>query len=373
MENVDYYLKNILLHEITHIRIFSPYILGKLNLNSTINGVPCITSRNVLTQARKHFNCDGLRGVPLEDQGGDGSAGSHWESRYMLGDYMISTDFPDSSISDITLALFEDSGFYKVNYYSGGIFKFGKGDGCRFFNEKCIVNNQATFKDFCDEPTALLCSSSRILKSSCYLGTYNSLPSEYAYFSNKRLGGYPSANYCPVAYEQPPKSDYFPKHCQFGSDSSNYGEKLGENSFCFMSSIVAESSNDSEEKPVCYEIECDAINKKIIVKIGSSIVECPNGGASVDAPSGMKGTINCPEYSELCPSNDIVCNDMYTCFTKFAKKDGYNYATSPYNYEGATYPYDDYDDDTVPVRRSGSFNLRINLVLIIAICLFSLI
>ena len=51
----------------------------------------------------------------MENQGLTGSAGSHWESRYMLGDYMISTEYMDNVISDITLALFEDSKIYKVN------------------------------------------------------------------------------------------------------------------------------------------------------------------------------------------------------------------------------------------------------------------
>ena len=123
---INVYMKNILLHEITHILIFSPGIIGSLRLNNTINGVPHIISKNVVAKAKEHFGCNSMEGVPLENQGGSGTMGSHWESRYMLGDYMVSTDFPDSAISDITLALFEDSGFYKVNYYSGGLFKFGK-------------------------------------------------------------------------------------------------------------------------------------------------------------------------------------------------------------------------------------------------------
>ena len=63
-------------------------------------------------------------GVELENQGGDRSAGSHWEARYMLGDYIISTDYIEYSISDITLAYFEDIEFYKVNYYNGGLLPY---------------------------------------------------------------------------------------------------------------------------------------------------------------------------------------------------------------------------------------------------------
>ena len=59
---------------------------------------------------------------------------------------------------------------------------------------------------------------------------------------------------------------------------------------------------------------------------------------------------------------------MYTCFTKYAEKDNYDYSTSPYNYEGTTLGDDD-DEDITPVRTSKSSNLRTNLALIMAICL----
>ena len=367
-KNINIYMKNILLHEITHILIFSPGILSALKLKSTIDGVPYITSKNVLARAKEHFGCSSLRGVPLESQGGRGTFGSHWESRYMLGDYMVSTDFPDIAISDITLALFEDSGFYKVNYYSGGLFKFGKNKGCNFINQKCIVNEKTNFNDFCDEENEPLCSSSRTIKSSCYLITYNQVPSQYQYFSNTRKGGFPYADYCPVPYEPRRTSDYFPKHCQFGSSSSNYGEKLGSNSFCFMSSIVQGSSTDIDETPVCYEIECDSSNQKIIVKIGSDRIECPTSGGSVSAPSGLKGTIDCPAYNELCLSNDVICNDIYTCLTQNAKKDNYDYTFSGYNYDNSAIEMDD-KEEIIPIRTSNSSFLRTNLALFVTICL----
>ena len=44
----------------------------------------------------------------------------------MLGDYMIGADYGETVISEITLAVFEDSGWYKVNYYTGGLFRYGK-------------------------------------------------------------------------------------------------------------------------------------------------------------------------------------------------------------------------------------------------------
>lgn len=37
----------------------------------------------VVAEARKHFNCDLLEGAELEDQGGDGTALTHWEKRIL--------------------------------------------------------------------------------------------------------------------------------------------------------------------------------------------------------------------------------------------------------------------------------------------------
>ena len=81
-------MKNVLFHEITHILIFHPFFFENLELTKTEGSTTYITSPKVLEQARKHFNCSSLKGIPLENQGEKGSIGVHWESRYMLG-YMV--------------------------------------------------------------------------------------------------------------------------------------------------------------------------------------------------------------------------------------------------------------------------------------------
>ena len=102
------------MHEISHILGFNTFTFKAFNLSysKTVDGITkhYINSTKVLQKAKLHFNCENIKGIELENQGGDGSVGSHWEARYMLGDYMISTDYPEVVISDITLALFEDTG-----------------------------------------------------------------------------------------------------------------------------------------------------------------------------------------------------------------------------------------------------------------------
>jgi len=34
-------------------------------------------------QAMAHYNCSSLQGVEVENQGGSGTAGSHWEQRIL--------------------------------------------------------------------------------------------------------------------------------------------------------------------------------------------------------------------------------------------------------------------------------------------------
>ena len=367
--NTNQYLKNILLHEITHILVFHPYFFTALKLNQTEGSNSYIISPKAVAKAREHFDCSSITRIPLENQGGTGSVGSHWESRYMLGDYMISTDYPDQAISDITLGLFEDSGFYKVNYYSGGLFKFGKGKGCKFFNKDCIENEKATFEEFCDTANAAMCSSSRTLKSSCYLTTYtSSIPTAYQYFSDPRKGGFPAADYCPVPYQAHSSSTYFSNHCQIGSSSlsSEYNEKIGFDSFCFMSSILPSSSTTSTSQiPICYEVRCDADNNQFTVTIGSSEIACPTDGGTVSAPSGFTGSIVCPKYSDICLSDGSVCNEMFSCFTNLATHDNYNYQVTYGDYEGEALD----DDNISPVRTSFSYNIKVNFALFMAICL----
>ena len=375
--NTKIYMKNIFFHEITHILIFHPYFFENLGLSKKEGSISYISSPKVLEQARKHFNCPSLQGVPLENQGEEGSVGVHWESRYMLGDYMISTNFPDVAISDITLALFEDSGFYKVNYYSGGLFKFGKNKGCDFFSKKCMENGKAAFDEFCDIKNEPKCSSSRTLKSSCYINNY---PKDienkgYQYFSNPKQGGFFSANYCPVPYELHDSKNYYPTHCQLGTSilSKEYGETIGENSFCFMSSLLPESSlNEINQMAICYEVECDTNNNNIIVKLGNEKIICPTEGGVIDNVKGYKGSIECPKYNDICNVKDnTVCNDIYSCFNKLATKDNYGYKISYSDYEDENIE-ENIDEYIKPITVNESSIIIANLS-ILMFCLFILI
>ena len=94
---VTEYFSEVILHELTHALGFLytmfPYFPNgaegtytKANIRQVERTL--IKTPKVLEVAKKYFNCSSLIGVELEDQGGTGSALSHWEQRVLLGDYM---------------------------------------------------------------------------------------------------------------------------------------------------------------------------------------------------------------------------------------------------------------------------------------------
>ena len=325
--NSEYFLEMLFLHEMSHVLIFHQAFFISLNLmdHDVINDedIYYIKSPTVLEKAKLHFGCNSVKGIQLENYGGAGSAGSHWESRYMLGDYMIATDYPEIVISDISLAVFEDSGFYKVNYYSGGLFRFGKGEGCNFFNQKCIIDGGTLFaNEFCIKTQEPFCTSGHISKGHCYIAEYNYIINgQYQYFKNTKVGGYAPADYCPISFDNlyDKTNYYFPTNCKYGKESMShpdYGEKVGNNSICVESSLVPTWSSQGEIfRSICYEILCNSENKKVLVLIHGQTIECPIQGGLIEKPSGFRGKIICPDYNSVCTS-EVWCNDPLDCIDK---------------------------------------------------------
>ena len=150
-----------------------------------------------------------IKGVQLEEYGGDGTFGSHWEETILLGEYMTGAMYEEEqSISEFTLALLEDTGNYKANYYTGGLMKYGKNKGCDFINSKCVNNGEINSKfenEYFDaynmkyddiDPS---CTSGRQSRVYSALISYNKhqIPKQYQYYSkNPLLGGVrPSADF----------------------------------------------------------------------------------------------------------------------------------------------------------------------------------
>ena len=326
------YLSSVLIHECTHILGFSKSYFGKLYMTFTqINeyGVErhYINSTRVLKVARKYYNCDSLKGVELEEYGGDGTVGSHWEERILLGEYMIGVIYPiEEVISEFTLALLEDLGYYKANYYTGGLMKYGKNKGCDFLNKKCVYDGKITFKnEFFDMENygGEACTSGRQSKAIKGLFQYQSIPEQYQYFENN-FGGRSSADYCPVFVENSSEEAYYVGHCsEIGNIKSEtnlqqelVSESFSDISFCALSSLISKSNQNAntQEKPVakCYQMFCSS--ESLTIKINNDFIVCPRSGGKINVLN-YDGYLLCPDYNLIC-SGTVVCNDMFECVEK---------------------------------------------------------
>ena len=245
--NVDYskinsqdYFQSIIIHEFTHILGFSKYYFTTY-MNNIFNktddyGIQrfFINSTRVLQVAKKYFNCSDIDGVELEESGGSGTVGSHWEARILLGEYMNGVIYPEEQvISEFTLALLEDTGYYKANYYTGGLMRYGKEKGCEFIKERCVNSSSKINPNFENEffdsiesdfLTDASCSNGRQSRTYFTWWKYDNIPSYYKYFENENYGGYSPADFCPVAmdYYDENLNTYYTGHCSL-KGNGGYG------------------------------------------------------------------------------------------------------------------------------------------------------
>jgi hypothetical protein len=367
MGNSEEYLKLLFFHEITHVLVFHPSLWEKhyipvlngenFTMKKEINGVnrTLITSPNVLKAAKKHFGCSEIEGIELENQGGSGTSGSHWESRVMLGDYMIGFDYSEIYLSEITLGLFNDSGWYRVNDYTGGLFRHGKNQKCDFLEEKCIKNEISPFpNEFCNDKAFYRCGSSRLTRSFCYLVSYTSdVPSGYQYFSNTLKGGYSYSDYCPISMELLNSTMYLPGSCKYGSSLGyeNIGEVVGDKSICVLSSLVGSNETSipmemlkNRIRPMCYPITCNTNTKTVTVTVLQTNISCPTEGGQQKV-DGFDGVIYCPDYNSVC-TGTVFCNSLSDCIIKksVALDETFVYSYTPNNQQD----YKEYSKNYAP-------------------------
>ena len=356
------YLEGILLHEFNHILGFH-YLFFQNVYNYYYNEIDndgiergYLNSTKLLEVAKKYYNCDNIKGLQLGEYGGEITAGSHWESRILLGEYMTGEIYPEEQvISEFTLAVLEDLKFYKAKYYTGGLMKFGKNKGCEFLYNKCVINKKVNpnFKnEFFDKSKDIKdpsCSSGRQSRVYKILASYKTpLPKYYQYFLDEYIGGTKAmADYCPIFVNDPFDKDkeikniYYIGHCsEIGSGKygknipyriSEYdtryfengeieiytGEVYSPNSFCVLSSLISKNITNYEiysktTRAICHQMICS--ENSLTIKINNDYIVCPREGGKIKLQN-YDGYLLCPDYYLIC-SGTVLCNDIFDCIEK---------------------------------------------------------
>ena len=365
-------------HEFTHFLGFEKSILKSKSKLSTyyskrVNG----KNRNrliavggkMLQTARNYFGYN-LPGIEFDTNNTnlEGEEFLHWDKRLMLGDYMTSDIYyPDQAISEITLALLEDLQWYNIKYYTGGLMRFGKHKGKDFIDNDCVKDKDGKtispsfLNEFCfQEGTEVYgtCSPGRQSRGYCLQKTnYVDVPEFFrrVFTSIEWTSNYGSKNieYCPVTSETIIEEayKYYTGNCKIGNSnygdeieptklsystmSADFGEKLGENSLCALSSIYDKNKNYiGALRPTCYIMICG--ERSLTVQIGDEFIVCPRGGglikigrntASQTQYTKYYGYFYCPDYNMICTGTKF-CNDMFDCIEKESE-----YKTPTYDYD----------------------------------------
>uniref|UniRef100_A0A674JBI8 Leishmanolysin-like peptidase n=1 Tax=Terrapene triunguis TaxID=2587831 RepID=A0A674JBI8_9SAUR len=272
----------------------------------------------VVEEARKHFDCPILEGMELENQGGMGTELNHWEKRLLENEAMTGSHTQNRVFSRITLALMEDTGWYKANYSMAEKLDWGRDKGCDFVMKSCKF-----WIDQKKEKRQLVSPYCDTLRSNPLQLTCRQDQKAVAVFPSEDLpyygGSVEIADYCPFSQEF---SWHLSGEFQRSSDCrimenqpdpfKNYGaEKYGPNSVCLIqkSAFVMAQCRKRLSYPDwgsgCYQVSCSPKGLNVWVKDTAYL--CSRSGQVLTVSIQMNGWVHagnliCPACWDFCDS-----------------------------------------------------------------------
>ncbi|KAM4697940.1 leishmanolysin-like peptidase [Rhinophrynus dorsalis] len=309
--------------------------------HSVVNhNVHLLVTPRVTEEVRRHFDCPILEGMELENQGGMGTELNHWEKRLLENEAMTGSHTQNRVFSRITLALMEDTGWYRANYSLAEKLDWGRGKGCDFVMKSCKSwidgqrRKKQNMRPFCDtlrsSPLRLTCRQDQKAVAICNLQRFpKPLPQEYQYFDSipgvvtEELAHYGGAveiaDYCPFAQEfRWHLSGEFQRSsdCRSAenqpSSSKNYGaESYGPASACLeqRSAFVMEQCAKRVSYPDwgsgCYQVSCSPDG--LLVWVYDSPYLCTRSGLVLTINVQINGwhydgKLVCPSCWDFCDS-----------------------------------------------------------------------
>jgi len=316
----------------------------------------------------QYYNADADVGGCIED---------HWSRRIFKNDLMnpVVTDVPlprpeslvlsssDTTvsllpaISPLTLAYFADSGWYDVQFSkaSPSSGPWGRGAGCPFVNEKCIMANgkvrAANSAFFCNDPRARLptaahkfsdtsqpstlrsvhstpkahdaiewtgCSDDGLRKASCDVVRYaKSLPEEYSYFSStssflkdmspserQSVGGPDmSLDYCPVYNPPVPQEEDAEGEITLCTSPKSARHRLKDMEDFGPGARCVTGRVDGQKAALCVSVACVLSDQSLRIKVDGVWTKCQFPGQVL--------RVWPHDWHMICPDIKIMCPTFY--------------------------------------------------------------
>lgn len=174
----------------------------------------------------------------FENEGGEGSAGAHWERSILMNEMMTASDIASPRISEFTLALMQDSGWYEVDFNLAENFTYYKNVGCKLdFDVDLIAIQQSA--SIPPEVSWMPKECSTKNKRGCFYDyTHQALCYKDPFFGNPNSGI--SESYISSTYRFFGMSN---DSCVSKNQQKNYelfGEAYGSSERCFVGSLMRE-------------------------------------------------------------------------------------------------------------------------------------
>jgi len=271
--------------------------------NRTVLDVEPLTSK-----LRTHYGCATLQGAFMENEGGVGTEGSHFERRHFVYEVMTSGVIHGRRVSEFSLAVLEGSGWYMPNYTYAEPFYFGQGQGCAFLYNDCTTSSYTSqFEEFCTG-TNRQCTAAGRGGGACT--------------SDSRSDG---CKYVFPVIDNDCENPLAVDNARF-PNAEVFGRGLG--SKCFEGNLS--SLTKSTYTSYCFKYNCvgSGLTTQLEVMLGATKAVC-----KVEGPlkvTGYYGNLNCPDPitfcsaagKKYCPrncmgrgvcvSNQCQCNTGYT-------------------------------------------------------------
>lgn len=294
-------------HEFYHILVFNSELFpkfvdsnNKIIGQSNLLGTVTIGSKksqtykgpNVVNWARTYLGASSLTQLLIENDGGDGSAGSHWEHRYWPSDFMSAVDTRPNVLSALSMNMALDSGWFTVNDSFVEELEHGKNAG----DIQASDCPTASMRGFCSTNHELSCAPDWMYKARCYT---DETFTENCYFKWADV-------FCTV------------KDGDYGSLVDATVDNLGDTSRCVMASLSGGTA-----KPFCAKTSCSGTTSVTYTFGNGKTCTCTSANAGAAATcTDTSVSVTCLSSSEItdlctrlqdtnrCPSD---CNGKGIC------------------------------------------------------------
>ncbi|TPP62626.1 hypothetical protein FGIG_11106 [Fasciola gigantica] len=281
-----------------------------------------ITLPALVDVGRKYFHCKQLEGIPLENHPSNALIQAHFETRILAEELMAASPRFNLKLSNFTLVLLLETGWYDVSYASAQLMRWGKNWGCEFVNQSCqhyIEKRRAL-----NQPVSPYCDPQQMDRPTCLWDRTG-----YGHCGHIKIStdkqitrSDPYEDNCPLAVAGKTQQswDRISQNCKaliHGEFENLALESFGSESICLdhvQNDRWAYSSEGysiplSRYGASCHQSKC-VNNGGLFVRFGSEWVLCPSNGGPVDINTysnggRLLGVIYCPPCITVC--NETLC------------------------------------------------------------------